>query len=431
MVRRRQILAGSAGLFASALAGCTAGGSADSESTAAAESETEAATESTTTEQTTENAGQYTVEIEPNDPYTFEAVPETYGVASGPFLDMGMALGIHPSATTGLERAPLKFYDLLGLEFDESRLTKLASGAESGFDKENFYAADADVWLIARATLGRYVSWDASDYEEVESQTGPFLGTTLRFAPTAAVSNEPNPYTLYEAFEKVAGPFLGTTLRFAPTAAVSNEPNPYTLYEAFEKVATVFQRQQQFQAWQSFHDDLMSTIEAGLPPEDERPTVAAIWRGVSPDSGQFRVAPLHRLGNNTKSYFRVGMKDAFEGRYPEGPIGYEELINVDPDYIGAVGALTSSTHEEFVDTVVEPFENNESGQRLTAVQEGNLIRSAGQYMGPIVDMFSTEAVAKMVYPDQFGEWPGAVGDVPEDEQLFDRERLVDIVNGNF
>jgi len=398
MVRRRQILAGSAGLFASALAGCTAGGSADSESTAAAESETEAATESTTTEQTTENAGQYTVEIEPNDPYTFEAVPETYGVVSGPFLDMGMALGIHPSATTGLERAPLKFYDLLGLEFDESRITKLASGAESGFDKENFYAADADVWLIARATLGRYVSWDASDYEEVESQTGPFLGTTLRFALTAAVSNE---------------------------------PNPYTLYEAFEKVATVFQRQQQFQAWQSFHDDLMSTIEAGLPPEDERPTVAAIWRGVSPDSGQFRVAPLHRLGNNTKSYFRVGMKDAFEGRYPEGPIGYEELINVDPDYIGAVGALTSSTHEEFVDTVVEPFENNESGQRLTAVQEGNLIRSAGQYMGPIVDMFSTEAVAKMVYPDQFGEWPGAVGDVPEDEQLFDRERLVDIVNGNF
>ncbi|ELZ77417.1 iron ABC transporter substrate-binding protein [Haloferax volcanii DSM 14919] len=398
MVRRRQILAGSAGLFASALAGCTAGGSADSESTAAAESETEAATESTTTEQTTESPGQYTVEIEPNDPYTFEAVPETYGVASGPFLDMGMALGIHPSATTGLERAPLKFYDLLGLEFDESRITKLASGAESGFDKENFYAADADVWLIARATLGRYVSWDASDYEEVESQTGPFLGTTLRFAPTAAVSNE---------------------------------PNPYTLYEAFEKVATVFQRRQQFQAWQSFHDDLMSTIEAGLPPEDERPTVAAIWRGVSPDSGQFRVAPLHRLGNNTKSYFRVGMKDAFEGRYPEGPIGYEELINVDPDYIGAVGALTSSTREEFVDTVVEPFENNESGQRLTAVQEGNLIRSAGQYMGPIVDMFSTEAVAKMVYPDQFGEWPGAVGDVPEDEQLFDRERLVDIVNGNF
>ena len=397
MVRRRQILAGSAGLLASALAGCTAGGSADSESTTPEKSETETPTGSAT-EQTTENASQYTVEIEPNDPYTFEAVPETYGVVSGPFLDMGMALGIHPSATTGLERAPLKFYDLLGLEFDESRITKLASGAESGFDKENFYAADADVWLIARATLGRYVSWNESDYEEVEPQPGPFLGTTLRFAPTAAVSNE---------------------------------PNPYTLYEAFEKVATVFQRQQQFQAWQSFHDDLMSTIESGLPPEDERPTVAAIWRGVSPDSGQFRVAPLHRLGNNTKSYVRVGMKDAFEGRYPEGPIGYEELIDVDPDYIGAVGALTSSTHEEFVDTVVEPFENNESGQRLTAVQEGNLIRSGGQYMGPIVDTFSTEAVAKMVYPDQFGEWPGAVGDVPEDQQLFDRERLVDIVNGNF
>nr|WP_262177537.1 ABC transporter substrate-binding protein [Halomicroarcula laminariae] len=308
-----------------------------------------------------------------------------------------MALGIQPSATTGLERAPLKFYDLLELGFDESQVTKLASDAESGYDRENFYAADADVWLISRTNIGRYVNWDDSDFEEVESQTGPFLGTTLRFAPQSAVQAE---------------------------------PNPYTMYEAFEKVAKVFQRQQRFEAWQSLHDDLMSTIEEGLPPEDERPTVAAIWRGVSPDSGQFRIAPLHRLGNNTKSYNRVGMQDAFEGQYPDGPIGYEELLRADPDYIGAVGALTSQTHEEFVNTTVEPFESNENGQQLSAVRNGNVIRSGGQYMGPIVDMFSTEAVAKQVYPDEFGEWPGSVGAVPEGEQLFDRQRLRDIVNGD-
>ncbi|TQR22038.1 hypothetical protein C9J85_02200 [Haloferax sp. wsp5] len=41
------------------------------------------------------------------------------------------------------------------------------------------------------------------------------------------------------------------------------------------------------------------------------------------------------------------MKDAFEGRYPEGPIGYEELINVDPDpHIGSVfTALTRVKRE--------------------------------------------------------------------------------------
>jgi iron complex transport system substrate-binding protein len=399
MARRRQLLASSASLIAAGLAGCV-GNSTDADSTdqpTSTEGDAGTASETENSEAAASDPTPYTVEMAPNDPYTFEEIPETYGVGTSPFIDMGMALGIHPTATTGLERAPLKFYDLLDLGFDESQVTKIASDAESGYDKENFYAADADVWLISRNNIGRYVSWDDSDFEDVESQTGPFLGTTLRFAPQSAVQDE---------------------------------PNPYTMYEAFEKVAKIFQRQQQFQAWQSLHDDLMSTIEDDLPPEDERPTVAAIWRGVAPDSGRFRIAPLHRLGNNTKSYYRLGMQDAFEGQYPDGPVGYEELLRADPDYIGAVGGLTSLTHEEFVNTVVEPFENNENGQQLSAVQNGNVIRSGGQYMGPIVDMFSTEAVAKQVYPDEFGEWPGAVGDVPESEQLFDRQRLVDIVNGD-
>ncbi|CDK39076.1 ABC transporter substrate-binding protein [Halorubrum sp. AJ67] len=400
MARRRQIITGSASLIAVGLAGCagnTADGTDSTSQSTSTETDTETANETEEPESTTSDSTPYTVEIEPNDSYTFEEIPETYGVGTSPFIDMGMALGIHPTATTGLERAPLKFYDLLDLGFDESQITKIASDAESGYDKENFYAADADVWLISRNNIGRYVSWDDSDFEDVESQTGPFLGTTLRFAPQSAVQDE---------------------------------PNPYTMYEAFEKVATVFQRQQQFEAWQSFHDDLMSTIEDGLPPKDERPTVAAIWRGVAPDSGRFRIAPLHRLGNNTKSYYRLGMRDAFEGQYPDGPVGYEELFRADPDYIGAVGALTSSTHEEFVTNVIEPFENNENGQQLSAVQNGNVVRSGGQYMGPIVDMFSTEAVAKQVYSDEFGEWPGPVGEVSESEQLFDRQRLLDIVNGD-
>ena len=400
MVRRRQLLASSATLVAAGFAGC-AGNAADGTDQTDQSGSTEADTETTNESGSSEPSGSdptpYTVQMDPNDPYTFEAVPETYGVGTSPFIDMGMALGIHPTATTGLERAPLKFYDLLDLGFDESQITKIASDAESGYDKENFYAADADVWLISRNNIGRYVNWDDADFEDVESQTGPFLGTTLRFAPQSAVQDE---------------------------------PNPYTMYEAFEKVAEIFQRQERFRAWQSLHNDLISTIEDGLPPEDERPTVAAIWRGVSPDSGQFRVAPLHRLGNNTKSYYRLGMLDAFEGQYPDGPVGYEELLRADPDYIGAVGALTSATHEEFANTVIEPFENNENGQQLRAVQNGNVIRSGGQYMGPIVDMFSTEAVAKQVYPDEFGEWPGAVGDVPASEQLFDRQHLIDIVNGD-
>ncbi|OAQ51303.1 hypothetical protein HTG_17350 [Natrinema mahii] len=379
MARRRQLLASSASLIAVSLAGCS-GTTADDQ-----------------TEQST-GTGTYTVQVKPNDPYTFESVPETYAAIPSVWMDIGMALGMQPSATASLERAPLKYYDQLpDVSFDENEITKLADSSESGYDKENFYAADCDVHLIDPRMLKFFANWTDSDIEEIRTGTGPFLGSSIRFASSAATGSEPY----------------------------------YDLYGAFEKAAKIFQRQDRFDAWQSFHDDFMETIEDGLPPADERPTIAAIWRGVNPDSGQFRVAPLDPLQNNTLTYRRVGMKGAFEDNVPDGPIGYEELLRVDPDYIGAVGGLTSLTHEEFVDTVIEPFENNSNGQRLTAVQNRNIVRNGGQFMGPIVDLFATEAVAKMVYPDSLGEWPGHVGSLSEDEQLFDRQELAAIINGTF
>lgn len=383
MPSRRRLLAGTAGLITTGFAGCT-GDDSESES-------------GSNGSETSQEVDSYTVTVEPNGSYTFDSVPETYAVIPSAWLDIGMALGKHPTATTDLERAPLKFYDLLpDVTFDEDEVMKLAEGSESGYDQENFYAADCDVHLIDPRSLERFTDWEESDMEEIEETTGPFLGSDIRFGPTA--------------------PFGGETY--------------YTLYEAFEKAAEIFQRQERYQAWESLHAEFMENIESELPPEDERPTVMAIWRGVDPDSGQFFLAPVHRLQNNTKPYYRLGMRDAFEEDVPDGPVGYEELLDADPDYIGAVGGLTSMTHEEFVETVVEPFENNSNGEGLTAVQEGNIVRTGGQYMGPIVDLFSTEALAKMVFPDSFGEWPGSSADVPEDEQLFDRQEVSDIINGN-
>ncbi|SEV95481.1 ABC transporter substrate-binding protein [Halobacterium jilantaiense] len=392
MPRRRQLLAGTASLIATSLAGCS-GTSGESQSTP--ESTTKSP-ETSTGDEATDGSTPYTVEVKPNDPYTFESVPETYAAIPSVWMDIGMALGIQPSATASLKRAPLKYYDQLpDVSFDADAVTKLASDSESGYDKENFYAADCDVHLIDPQMLKFYANWNDADIEEIENGAGPFLGSSIRFASSSVTDN---------------GPY-------------------YDLYGAFEKAAKIFQRQERFDAWQSFHDEFMQTIRDGLPPEGDRPSVAAIWRGVRPDSGQFRIAPLDPLQNNTLTYRRLGMRDAFEDDVPDGPIGYEELLRVDPDYIGAVGGLTSLTREEFVSTVVEPFEGNENGQSLTAVQNRNLVRTGGQFMGPIVDLFSTEALAKMVYPDSFGEWPGSVGAVPEGERLFDRQRLSDIING--
>ncbi|RYJ15221.1 ABC transporter substrate-binding protein [Halogeometricum borinquense] len=396
MPSRRRVLASGASLLAVGVAGCSSSTTetspADDESTQTgntAQSETES-------KATTEDDS-YTVTVEPNPPHTFESVPETYAVIPSVWMDIGMALGKQPSATASLDRAPLKYYEHLpDVSFDPDSVTKLASSAEEGFDKENFYAADVDVHLIDPRSLKFYANWSDADIEEISNATGPFLGSTIRFASSSI--NEHEPY--------------------------------YDLYGAFEKAGQIFQRQARFRAWQSLYDEFISNIESKLPPKSERPTVAAIWRGVNPDSGTFRISPIHAKQNNTRTYRVLGLKDAFEGQIPDGPIGYEKLLDIDPDYIGAVGGLTSLTHDEFVSTVVEPFENNSNGQELTAVKEGNLVRTGGQFMGPIVDLYSTEALAKQVFPEAFGEWPGALGSVPEDEQLFDRQRVADIINGD-
>lgn len=384
-----------------ALAGCAGGSGTETASeTTATDTESESTSQGESTPTATENPTPYSVEIAPHGEFTFDEVPETYSVIPSVYLDIGMALGIQPTAATDMARAPRKMYDILpDVSFDEGEIMALASGSESGYDKENFYAADPDVNLIDPRDLGRFTDWDDSDIQEIEDATGPFVASGIRFGPTHPFGNEQDTY--------------------------------YELYDVFEKMATVFQRQERYQQWVSLHEKFMATIEADLPPEDERPSVIALWRGVDPTAAQFYPSPIHQYHNQTLPLYRLGLEDGFDAEIPGGgTIGYEELLEHDPDYIAVVGSLTSDTHEEFVSNIVEPFENDANGQELTAVQEGNVIRSGGQYMGPIVDLFATEAVAKQVWPDRFGEWPGPVRDVAEDGQLFDRQAVSDIINGN-
>ncbi|EMA55771.1 ferrichrome ABC transporter substrate-binding protein [Halococcus thailandensis JCM 13552] len=343
---------------------------------------------------TATGSGSYSVRVKPNPSQTFESVPETYAIIPSAWLDIGMALGKQPAAAASFKRAPLKYYDQLpNVAFDKESVTLLAGDAESSYDKENFYTANVDVHIIDPRLLKSYANWKDADIEEIAKNVGPFAGSTIRFAMDGT------------------DPF-------------------YDLYGAFEKAAKIFQRQRQFREWQSFYDEFHSRITSKLPPKAERPSVAAIWRGINPDSGEFRISAVYKKQNNTRSFRTLGLKDAFGKQTPDAAVGYEELLDVDPDYIGGVGLLTSMNHDEFTSQVVEPLEANANGQSLNAVKNGNVVRTGGQYMGPIVDLFSTEALAKQVFPDQFGEWPGSIGDIPKNERLFDRKRLSEIINSN-
>ncbi|GGL64963.1 ABC transporter substrate-binding protein [Halocalculus aciditolerans] len=385
--RRDAIKGGGALLGGGLLAGCSGGASEATTTTAA---ETTTTTAATTAEDTT-----YEVTVEPAGTGTFDVVPETYATIPGVWMDIAMALGIPPKAVASFNRISLDYYDALpGVEFDADSVLTFGTDGESGsYDKEILYEVDADVHLMDPRLLKRYSGWEEADLEEIESNIGPILGSFIRF-----------PYGGHDPY--------------------------YTLYEAFEKAAQIFQRQRQYEAWVSFKDEVYADIESRVP--DDAPTVAAFNFRFSPESGKFYGANIYASRNDTRSLRLLGVEDAFPaGEYvPNEPIGYEELLDIDPDYIGCIGDLSYLTHGEFRD-VIETAQNHETLGALTAVQEGNFVRTGGKRMGPVIDLFSAEATAKQLYPDEFGEWPGSVGDVPEGQRLFDRQRMADIVNGEF
>jgi iron complex transport system substrate-binding protein len=96
---------------------------------------------------------------------------------------------------------------------------------------------------------------------------------------------------------------------------------------------------------------------------------------------------------------------------------------------GGDGAFDADQfHEQFV----APMENHEVGSQLTAVQADRILPGPTAEQGPLVNAFQTELTARLFYPAEFGELDMAAPlDVPDEEQLFDRGRVAEIIDGNF
>ena len=178
------------------------------------------------------------------------------------------------------------------------------------------------------------------------------------------------------------------------------------------------------------------TIEpAGSHTFEETPeTCASIpgaWMDVAMGFGiqPTAVAALDRLPLNCYDAL-PGVDSAFAGEecVPFEPIGSAELLEVDPDDVGAIDSL-SCVDDARSGAVTGAARSHGTLGRPSAVENGEVGRTDGQYTGPIVDPFSAEALAERPSPDGYGEWPGSVGDVPEDERPFDRGRVADVVEG--
>jgi iron complex transport system substrate-binding protein len=366
---RRQYLA-HAGVLASgvALAGCSgSGGSADDGESAGGDS--------------------VSVTMAPVGTVTFDSVPERWSTYFPDYADMGIALGQADGLTAvgSSKRFHTGYLDELGIATSFENVAELYS--DTGIDPEIYYELGNDVhltdpkWLSNTSAFGL----EEKDIEKISSTVGPFVGN--------AIFRQTDKWHDYEY---------------------------YTLYEAFEAIATLFDQRDRFEALKSIHDGVVSTVEAGLPPEEKRPEAVLAFAGTE-DPTTFSPYRLKDKGTNKKHLRDLGIRDALAGSGIEGlsssnrgEIDLEVLLDVDPDLLLLRGHEEKSA-AQFDSTVGSYLKNHPVASDLTAVENGDVYRGGPIYLGPVQHLFVLERLATAIYPDQFS---GA---------LFDRDRVAQII----
>jgi iron complex transport system substrate-binding protein len=299
---------------------------------------------------------------------------------------MGIALGLEPPEAVWMtSRYHTQYYDEIpGVSVDESDMVSLY---QDGVSKERFYDLDGDVHVMDPNFLqNRFKGWAQSDVEEIEENVAPLFGNCI----------------------------------YAQHYPWHDDYRYYTLYEGFEKLAQVFQRTDRYEAFEQVHDDFQQNLAPVVPGRGERPSAAVLW-GVGDEPEKFYPYVIGG-GTGFKHLRDLGVRDAlastdikdFHGS--RSAIDLETLLEVDPGVLMLRGYETKSG-SEFQDSVVSFLQDHETASALTAVENGDVYRAGGLYQGPITNLVLTERTASQLY-DFEGE-------------LFDRQRVADIVNGEF
>ena len=401
--RRDYMKYGGAVIGGGLLAGCA--GQSDSRS---APSERGTGDGSTSMAEPTTADDGYSVTMSPMGTVEFESVPQSVFTILGHHVDMLVALGrgdainaMHaPEYHQSLYQKFLHRLERVSIDWD---------GLYSSWppSKEKLYELDSDVHIADPAKVATAEGWDDSSLEEIRSNVSPWFGNTL------SGTHQKPPSGWADAYEY------------------------HTLWEIFGKIAAVFRERERYEAFVSVRDSMMQTISAGLPSERERPSAALvlfstsdekIW-GYKMNHPGYYAAHTRPLGATDALADAVGDGYGDDGR--NITLDSELLLDADPDVLLVLGPMTEYHN---LDDIRSQLADDEVLRKMTAVQEGRIYAQGARRQGPILNLFQTEMTAKQLYPDQFGEWPGyADGEpypkIPAEEQLFDRQRVADIITG--
>jgi ABC-type Fe3+-hydroxamate transport system substrate-binding protein len=173
---------------------------------------------------------------------------------------------------------------------------------------------------------------------------------------------------------------------------------------------------------------MVSSIRDRLPAEGERPTVALVI--YNPDQKTFGTYEINGPGFAKAHYRPLNPVGAFadsDKTYANdySDVDLEEMLEIDPDVLIHHWDIEPSDRFE----ALLALEDDPVGKELTALQNDRVYVGGTPMQGPIFNLFQLETAAQQIYPEEFGEFRG-VGETPEENELFDRQRVADIVNGD-
>jgi len=391
--RRDYVKYGGAVVGGGLLAGCA--GESESGSTP-----TETSTATATESEADTGDESYTVTIAPMGEVTFESVPETAAIYDAVWADHLVAIGQQDRIVSlGFpDRHFTGFYDELpGVSFDTSDLTAMWS---DGLPKELFYELDADVHHLDPCRWLSWESgWDRSDFNEVGDSVGPFFANRFSRA-----HSDP------------------------PEGECRDSYQYYSVWELAEKFSQVYRVENRGEKLRTVRDEMVAKIEERLPAESERPTVALVVFNQKEETfGTYEIngpgfAKAHYRPLNPVGAFAESDK-TYANNYSD--VSLEEMLEVDPDVI--IHHWDIEPSERF--NALLDLEDHPVGKELTAIQNDRVYVGGTPMQGPIFNLFQLENAAQQIYPDEFGEFQG-VGETQDENKLFDRQRVADIINGD-
>ncbi|MDS0261210.1 ABC transporter substrate-binding protein [Haloarcula sp. S1CR25-12] len=364
-------------------------------------------------EGTPTGTGSYSVTMEPTGTMQFSGPPEEITIYITGYADIVASLGQFDRvlAMNGPENHfPSAYYDRLpGVDIDTESVTDFFPAGSNSADKEIFYEVDPDLNLIDPTVAKHYLGLDDSDITEITENVAPFFGSWMR----RPQFSDAYPY--------------------------------YTLYEGTERIAQLFQETARYEALKSVHDELRAEIRRRTPPVEERPSYGYMnvnWWG---DFDTAQVMRADAPGYQNKVFRDLELdpsNNAFADIIPDGEwstrVDFEALLEADPEvilwrngYNFLTGVDFGGEQLDWKNGIVGQLADDPLGGELRAVQSGRVLPGTATGSGPVTNLFNMEAVAKQLYPDEFGEYePTRFPAEQSGEKLFDRQRVADIVNGD-